>query len=226
MINLLQSFKIEVPKGIFIKDPETSDLGKRIIKHSILLIDELGFEQFTFKKLGQAINSNESSIYRYFESKHHLLMYLTSWYWVWIEYQLVLETFALKNTEEKLKSAIKVLTRTTEEDSNFEHINEVILNKIIISENAKAYLTCDVDTENEEGFFKPFKRVVTRFSEIILEFSKTYKHPLSLASSTIEGALHQHFFQQHIKTITNCNEYHSVTEFYTNLILNTLKHEE
>ncbi|GAA4302227.1 TetR/AcrR family transcriptional regulator [Aestuariibaculum suncheonense] len=226
MINLIQSFKIEVPKGIFIKDPETSELGKRIIKHSILLIDELGFELFTFKKLGLAINSNESSIYRYFESKHHLLMYLTSWYWVWIEYQLVLETFALKDTEDKLKKGIEVLTRTTEEDSNFEHINEVVLNKIIISENAKAYLTCDVDTENEEGFFKPFKRVVMRFSELILEYNKTYKHPLSLASSTIEGALQQHFFKQHIKSITNCNSKTSVTQFYTNLIFNTLKHEE
>ncbi|MCH4553416.1 MULTISPECIES: TetR/AcrR family transcriptional regulator [Aestuariibaculum] len=226
MINLLQSFKIEVPKGIFIKDPETSDLGKRIIKHSILLIDELGFELFTFKKLGVAINSNESSIYRYFESKHHLLMYLTSWYWVWIEYQLVLETFALKHPEEKLKKSIEVLTRTTEEDSNFEHINEVVLNKIIISENAKAYLTCDVDSENEEGFFKPFKRVVTRFSEIIQEYNKNYTYSISLASSTIEGALHQHFFQQHIKSITNCNKTTSVTEFYTNLIFNTLKHGE
>lgn len=226
MINLLQSFKIEVPKGIFIKDPETSDLGKRIIKHSILLIDDLGFELFTFKKLGAAINSNESSIYRYFESKHHLLMYLTSWYWVWIEYQLVLETFALKDPEQKLKKSIEVLTRTTEEDSNFEHINEVVLNKIIISENAKAYLTCDVDSENEEGFFKPFKRVVSRFSEIISEFNKNYPYPVSLASSTIEGALHQHFFQKHIKSITNCNQKTSVTEFYTNLIFNTLKHGE
>ena len=36
---------------IFIKDPESSELGKRIIEHSILLIDEIGFDSFTFKKL-------------------------------------------------------------------------------------------------------------------------------------------------------------------------------
>ncbi|MBD0831853.1 TetR/AcrR family transcriptional regulator [Aestuariibaculum sediminum] len=226
MNNLLQSFKIEVPKGIFIKDPETSELGKRIIKHSILLINELGFEHFTFKKLGGAIQSNESSIYRYFESKHHLLMYLTSWYWVWIEYQLVLETFALKHSEEKLKKGIEVLTRTTQEDSNFEHINEVILNRIVINENAKAYLTCDVDNENEEGFFMPFKRTVKRFADIILEFNSNYKYPLSLANTIIEGALQQHFFKDHFKTITNCSKTTTVTEFYTNLIFNTLKHEE
>ncbi|WMI70165.1 TetR/AcrR family transcriptional regulator [Mangrovimonas sp. YM274] len=226
MINLLQNFKIEVPKGIYIKDPETSDLGKRIVKHSIELIDELGFEQFNFKKLGTTINSNESSVYRYFESKHHLLMYLTSWYWVWIEYQLVLETFALKDPKERLEKAIEVLTRTTEEDSDFAHINEVLLNKIIIKENAKAYLTCDVDSENEEGFFMPFKRVVKRFAEVIQGYNNTYQFPLSLASSTVEGALHQHFFTDHFKTLTNNTEPTSVTQFYTSIIFKTLMHEE
>ncbi|WP_338733660.1 TetR/AcrR family transcriptional regulator [Mangrovimonas cancribranchiae] len=226
MDNLLKNFKIEVPKGIFIKDPESSNLGKRIIKHSILLISDLGFEQFTFKKLGQAINSNESSIYRYFESKHHLLMYLNSWYWVWIEYQLVIETFALKNVEEKLKKCVQIITRTTKEDVNFEHINEIVLNKIIINESAKAYLTNDVDNENKEGLFTPFKRVVKRFSDIILEYNNTYKYPLSLANTVINGALNQYFFQEHFKTITNCNKKNTVTEFYTNLTLNTLKYDQ
>ncbi|RSK40272.1 TetR/AcrR family transcriptional regulator [Mangrovimonas spongiae] len=224
MDDLLKNFKIEVPKGIFIKDPESSNLGKRIIKHSIVLISELGFEQFTFKKLGQAINSNESSIYRYFESKHHLLMYLNSWYWIWIEYQLVIETFALRNAEEKLKKSVQIVTRTIEEDANFKHINEITLNKIIINESAKAYLTSDVDNENKEGLFMPFKRVVKRFSNIILEYNNTYKYPLSLANTVINGALNQYFFQEHFKTITNCNDTYSVTKFYTNLTLNTLKY--
>ena len=36
------------------------------------MINELGFEAFTFKKLGINIESPESSIYRYFENKHTL----------------------------------------------------------------------------------------------------------------------------------------------------------
>ncbi|MGK0414670.1 MAG: AcrR family transcriptional regulator, partial [Polaribacter sp.] len=78
MKSLLSILKISVPDKIYIKDPETSDLGKRIIENSILLIYEIGFESFTFKKLGKKIGSNESSIYRYFESKHKLLLYLSS----------------------------------------------------------------------------------------------------------------------------------------------------
>jgi hypothetical protein len=67
MENLLPNFKIQVNDKLYLKDPETSDLGKKILEKSILLIDEIGLEHFTFKKLGQSINSNESSIYRYFE---------------------------------------------------------------------------------------------------------------------------------------------------------------
>ena len=73
MNTLLSNFKISVNPDIYLKDPESSELGRKIINHSIALIDELGFEQFTFKKLGVRIASNESSIYRYFENKHMLL---------------------------------------------------------------------------------------------------------------------------------------------------------
>ena len=104
MKNLLSVLKISVPNKIYITDPETSELGKRIIKNSILLINEIGFESFTFKKLGKQIGSNESSIYRYFESKHKLLLYLSSWYWAWLEYQLVIETFSISNPHKKLNN--------------------------------------------------------------------------------------------------------------------------
>ena len=223
MENLIINFKIEVPQGIYKKDPETSTLGKKIIENSIKLINKIGFENFNFKKLGKEISSNESSIYRYFENKHKLLMYLTSWYWVWIEYQLVMETYSLKSKKEKLIKAIEVVTRTTKEDSNFSHINEVLLNQIIINENSKSYLTNNVDNENEVGFFAPFKRVVKRVSEIVLLYNNNYKFSLSLATSIIDGALHQHFFKDHFKSITDCKREESVTNFYKDLTLKTLK---
>ena len=100
MKTLLSNLKIDINDKIYLKDPESSDLGKRIIEHSINLIDDIGFDSFTFKKLGAIIGSNESSIYRYFESKHKLLLYLTSWYWGWLEYQLVFSTTNMSNPNE------------------------------------------------------------------------------------------------------------------------------
>ncbi|CAN0604355.1 unnamed protein product, partial [Ectocarpus sp. 12 AP-2014] len=79
MERLMQSIRIGINEKIYVKDPESSDLGKRIVEQSILMIDDMGFESFTFRKLGERIKSNESSIYRYFENKHKLLLYLASW---------------------------------------------------------------------------------------------------------------------------------------------------
>lgn len=223
MNNLLLSLKIQVNDKIYVKDPETSSLGRKIIQESILLMDEIGFENFTFKKLGERIGSNESSIYRYFESKHKLLVYLSSWYWSWIEYRLVFITNNIESPIEKLNKAIMVVTQKIEDDSQTEHINESILNKIIITEFTKTMMTKEIDTENKEGFFLIYKRVINRLVAMIEVANPQYAYSKSLASSIVEGALHQHFLKNHLKTITNCNENISPTEFYINLVSQTLK---
>ena len=223
MTDLLSNIKIAVPEKIYIKDPETSQLGKKIIEQSIILINNQGFDNFNFKKLGELIGSNESSIYRYFENKHKLLLYLTSWYWAWIEYQLVFETSNLPNKLEKLSKAIEVVTRSIKEDSNYSHINEIILNKIIINENSKSYLTKEVDQENREGFFIVYKRIVHRLREMILAVNLNYKFATSLASTVIEASLHQHFLKDHFSSITDCNSDEDPTEFLSSLTLNLLK---
>lgn len=180
-------------------------------------MDEIGFENFTFKKLGEQIGSNESSIYRYFESKHKLLLYLSSWYWGWLEYRMVISTTNIPDPMEKLKRAITIVTEKIEDDSSTLHINESILNKIIIAEFTKTLLTKEVDEENKEGFFLVYKRVINRIIDIIQEVNPDYAFAKSLASSIVEGSLHQHFLKDHLKTITNCNESNSPTQFYIDL---------
>ena len=196
MKNLISNIKIAVNNKLYVKDPETSDLGKKIIQNSILLIDEIGFELFTFKKLGEKIQSNESSIYRYFENKHKLMLYLSSWYWTWIDYNLVFSTANIANPSEKLEKAIKIVTQNITDDLETPHINEEILNRIIISEFTKTFLTKEVDEENKEGFFLVYKQVVNRIIEFITEVNPNYKFPKSLASSVVEGALHQQYIKK------------------------------
>ncbi|WP_179376741.1 TetR/AcrR family transcriptional regulator [Winogradskyella wichelsiae] len=222
MKSLLSNLKISVPDKIYLKDPESSKLGKRIIEHSILLIDKIGFDSFTFKKLGVEIGSNESSIYRYFESKHKLLVYLTSWYWAWIEYQMVFTTFNVQEPKEKLLKAIEVVTETIEQDDSFSHINEVLLNKIIIDESSKSYLTKEVDNENKDGYFIVYKRMIKRLRNMILEVNSDYKFASSLASTIVEGALHQHFLKEHFTSITDCNDNISPSEFFKDLTINAI----
>lgn len=223
MQNILSNIIIAVNDKLYVKNPETSDLGKKIIEQSILLIDEIGFENFTFKKLGEKINSNESSIYRYFESKHKLMLYLSSWYWGWIEYKLVFATNNVTDPLEKLKKAITIVTEKVNDDSATVHINEAILNKIIVQEFTKTLLTKEVDEENKEGFFIVYKRIINRIIEIINEVNPNYLFAKSLASSIVEGALHQHFLKEHLTTITSCDETNSVTDFYIDLAVKTLR---
>ena len=127
MDDLLGKITITIDPGVFLKDPESSELGKKIVSGSIDLIDRLGFEEFTFRKLSQEIESTEASIYRYFVNKHYLLSYLNMWYWGWQEYKLTLAMINVEHAEERLKRAITLITRPIEEDSRFLQINEVKL---------------------------------------------------------------------------------------------------
>lgn len=217
MNTVLSNLKIQINEKIYVKDPESSALGKKIIEQSILLIHEIGFDNFTFKKLGEKIKSNESSIYRYFENKHKLLVYLSSWYWSWMEYKLIVATTNVLDPKEKLRKAIAVVTEKITNDDSTLYINEAVLNKIIISEFTKTLYTTEIDQENKEGFFLIYKRVINRIVAIVKEVNPEYPFSKSLISTIVEGSLHQHFLMNHLKTITDCTDSDSTTDFYQNL---------
>ena len=223
MDSFFSHFTLKVNPSVYLKDPETSQLGKRIIEGSINLIDAFGFDNFTFKKLAEQIGSTESSIYRYFENKHKLLLYLTSWYWAWLESHLVFGIINIDDKREQLKRAIDILTKKVEEDGSYSHINEIKLNQIIITESSKSYMHKDVDNENKEGSFLGYKHIVSKVAELIICINPNYKYPNMLVSTIIEGAHHQRFFQDHLPRLTDSYESEdSVTTFYTELVLKAI----
>jgi len=210
---------IRISEDLFLKDPESTDLGKRIVSKSIELLDELGFEAFTFKKLGDAIGSPESSVYRYFESKHKLLVYLVCWYWSWVEYKIVFRIVNKTSDLDRLKSALEILTKPIEVDNLFSHINEVRLNKIVISEATKVFHTKAVDKENDQGYFAVYKRIVQRVSDLIIAINPDFKYPNMLVTTVIEGAHQQVYFADHLSSITDKKQGENrVFNFYTELV--------
>jgi len=224
MQQLLSHVSIQVNKKIYLKNPESSELGFRILEGSVDLIQDMGFEQFTFRKLAKEINSTEATIYRYFESKHKLLLYLISWYWGWLEYKLVFGLANIVSAEEKLERAIVILTEQIVEDGNFSHINEVKLNKIMITESSKGYLTKDVDTENREGVFIVYKQLVKRVGDIILEINPNYDYPHTLVSTIMEGVHLQRYFAEHLPGLTDVVVGEdSIVKFYKELVVKAIK---
>ncbi len=220
MKDLIGQIEIKVNDKIYLKDPNSSELGKRIITQSIILIDAIGLEGFTFRKLAKQLVTTESSIYRYFESKHQLLIYLTSWYWGWLEYRLVFSVVNLASPEEKLKSSIQVVAEDISERESHGHIDLEILSRIVISESSKAYLTKEVDEANKVGFYSAYKRLVARISDIFLEINPHFLFAHTLASTIVEGIHHQKYFADHLPSLTDLkNDYEELATFYTEMAM-------
>ncbi|MCF6213254.1 MAG: TetR family transcriptional regulator [Flavobacteriaceae bacterium] len=215
---------IEISPELYSKNPDSSELGHKIISNSIVLINDIGYEAFTFKKLGQLIESPESSIYRYFENKHALLVYLTSWYWTLIEYRLVFATTNVVSPEERLKKSIAILTQPILADNAFSYVDEVLLSKIIFTESLKVYHTKSVDVENKKGCFKAYKKVVQRVSNLILEINPKFKYPHMLVTTLIEGTHQQKYFAEHLPALTDVTKEKAfISDFYTTLIFKAIK---
>lgn len=223
METLLANIKIAVNENIYLKDPETSTLGRKVIAGSICMINEIGFEDYTFRKLAKEIDSTEASVYRYFENKHKLLLYLTSWYWTWMEYRMVFSLANINSPHERLEQAILLFTQKEMAAKQYDHINTDQLYNIVIAESSKVYLTKYVDQENESGLFGGYKKLVDRVSQIILEINPSYKYPHMLVSTVIEGAHHQRYFADHLPRLTDAVKGEdAVINFFKNLVFKTI----
>ncbi len=218
--------QIKMNEDLFLRNPEQTELGKNIIKHSIQLIEKDGFEAFTFKKLAEDIGTTEAGIYRYFENKHRLLLYIIAWYWSWLEYQISFQTNNVTDPVVKLKKVIKLLATTVQDDAKTSHVNESLLHQIIISEGSKAYLTKQVGEDNKHQFFKPYKDLCAVIGDIILECSPKYKYPRSLATTIIEMAHFQNFFMNNLPSLTDFGKNKEETEvvaFLNDLVFSSIK---
>lgn len=223
---MFSQIKIQVNPKLFLKDPHTSELGERIIYTSIKLINDLGFEHFTFKKLASEINSTEASVYRYFESKQKLMFYLINWYWSCVEYRLLFDTANIKNPKERLTKSIQILTTLPDSQSGIIDSVEVPLKKLVMNESAKVIMTKEVDAENKEGVFSVYKAIVNYVAQIILEINPSYSYPNMLVSTMIEGSNQQRFFDAHLPSLTNKKPGEdAVGDFYRNLVFNAIKNE-
>lgn len=197
------AIQIQLNDNLWIRDPQKTDLGRRIIEHSIILIDELGFEKFTFRKLADAIGSTEASVYRYFENKHKLLIYLVSWYWEWVRYQIEFNSMNIDDAEARLAIAIDTIVDSSKSNPAVEFVDESLLQSIVIAEATKAYHTKNVDLENEDGLFYTYKALCKQIAGIILELNPDYPYPRALASNLLETANDQTFFVRHLPSLSD-----------------------
>ena len=195
--------KIILNEGLYQREPQETALGRNIIRHSIILIDEIGFEAFTFKKLAEQIGSTEASVYRYFENKHKLLLYLVSWYWEWVNYLIDVNTMNIDDPKLRLQKVIHTIVFASKENPSIDYVNESVLHRIIISEGSKTYHIKAVDEENKEGFFLNYKRLSEKVADAIIDLNPDFPYPHTLASNLFEMANNHIYFALHLPRLTD-----------------------
>lgn len=197
------SVQVKVNERLFIRDPQETKLGKNIIKFGIELLDEIGIENFTFKKLAIKMGSTEASVYRYFENKHMLLVYLVSWYWEWVRFRIDYNTMNIKDSREKLKITIKTIVDNIRLSTPADYIDRDILHRIVVKEGIKAYHINSIDEENKMGFFAPYKILSKKIVSIFKEINPTFPYPKALATNLLEMANNQMYLAAHLPSLTD-----------------------
>lgn len=219
------SLKIKMNEKLFLRNPEESELGRNIIEQSINLIHKIGFEAFTFKKVAKEINTTEAGVYRYFENKHRLLLYIVDWYWSWVEYRLVFHTNNINDPRIKIKKAIELLATRVDDNISTEYINEKKIYEVVMAEWAKSFLTKHVTEDNKHKLFKPYKDLCARLAGFISEFNPGYKYPHSLATTIIEMAQSQKFYMLNLPSLTdfgNSKDDLQVISFLEDLVFSSI----
>ncbi len=220
------TFKLN--ENLFLKDPQNTELGQNIISKSVEMIESLGFELFTFKKLAEEIGSTEASVYRYFENKHRLLIYLIDWYWTWLEYRLDFEINNVIDPEERLRKCLKLLTQDVKANTQIAFVKEETLQHIVMTEFEKTYLTKQVDSDNKEGLFLPYKAVCKKIAAIVLQINPKYPFPHSLVSTALLALTHQIYYAQHLPSLSDIKydakkNNKKLYEFLEGFLFNTIR---
>lgn len=221
-------FTFKLTENLYVRDPQETELGRNIIQKGIKLIDKLGFEEFTFKKLATEIGSTEASIYRYFDNKHKLLIYLIDWYWTWMEYQIDYHIHNIKEPDERLKICLRFLVAEKSFDPNVAYVDEAALQRIVSAEFEKTYLTKKVDADNKEGLFLPYKSLCKKIASIIKEVNPKYEFPHSLISTVLLTVKHQLFYAEHLPSLSDIKydhkkQYKKLNVFLENLVFRTIE---
>ncbi len=194
---ILKKTRVEVNPKLYVKEPYSSELGALIVREGTQLIQEIGFEQFTFKKLAQGIGSTEAAIYRYFENKHMLLLYLNAWYWGWMEHNLVFLTSNIPDPRERLNIGLGLMVDGPRFLEN-EFLDLRQLRTVAINESIKGYFPRSVDAEHQAGLFAQVYSFGERIATIIRELNPEYSYAKTLVYTVMQASLLRSFNSLHL----------------------------
>lgn len=202
---------IDVCSSVYLRNPLDTTLGKKILKHSIILMDEIGFDDFNFKKLATHMGSTEASVYRYFENKYKLLSYLVAWYWDYMHFLILLDIRNIEDPKRKMNIVIDTLVLVKNNTATPDYINIGVLHTIVVENASKVYHNKQVDVLKKEGYYMNLQKLVNTIAENILEINPSFKYPKSIATNVIELSLNNEYYIEHLPGLTDQVEESNLT---------------
>ena len=201
------NISISVHPNTYLRDPMDTTLGKKIIKHSIDILSETGYQCFNFRNLAKDMKSTEASVYRYFENKHMLLVYLCSWYWDYLNYLIEIDTRNVTDPEQKLKIAVRTIVNGPSAPNPSDFIDQSKLSTIIVENFFKAMFNKTTTVEEKENLFANYRNLNANLTAIVKEYNADFKYPCAIASTIIKMSIDHSYYADQICSlteITNC----------------------
>ncbi len=202
----IPQIRIEVDSGCYLRDPQATEVGRKLLQQALLLIDKTGIEEFTFAKLAKAIDSTEATIYRYFENKHCLLNYLLSWYWASLNFRIAFEINSLSRVSEKLENFLRILVYADLNYASTSFLDMGVLHHLALTEADKVFFTHRVDEENQDRYFRHYKMVCSQLTSLIEQHNPSCQWPKSIACMLIEQSHRQLFFSDHLPSLSDVSQ--------------------
>ncbi len=69
--------------------------------------------------------------------------------------------------QKKSQKLLRFIIKELEDDHQISHVSEIALQKVVIQESEKTYLTKSVDLDNKENFFKGYASLYVATAEFV-----------------------------------------------------------
>jgi AcrR family transcriptional regulator len=193
---------LDLPSCLYLKNPESSDLGKRILIEAASFIGSNGIDEFNFLKLAKKVGCTEATVYRYFHNKQQLVQYLLNIYWGSICVEIEYSTRQIKSARKKLKTAIEILSSPHPENFTDNKLAAAVVS-VVMSEGVRIHLRPQLDDEIKAGNFKYYSTLLDQFESLISESMPNYPFSRSLASTLIDTAMLQMLYISRYNNFTD-----------------------
>lgn len=194
-------YLIEPAAGLALRDT-SSPMGGRILADGLALMNEIGLEAFTFKKLAERIGCTEVTVYHYFANKQRLLQYYFQMYWLWLATHCQQEGRALRDPLVRLHGDIRALCGLWPADTLAARFDPSALRELVINEGSKSFMHKNVDSDNKLKLFKPYKDLCAHIASELKACAPRLRSSRSFATTLVEMAHSLEFAMDHMPALT------------------------